>query len=97
MEGKVSWGLTNEHWKGPTPKRKADLIDMWMGIFGALTLLLNSAPFLNATQASTVSWFLGGGVAILPFVKKFYSVEITSPTVPTKDVDVADIPEPKTD
>lgn len=90
MEGKIKWSLSRKGLQGPTPKFIARRIDIWSAIFGVLTVSVNSAPFINATQASSFSWFLGMGTALLQAVKPFYSVQTTETEVPIEDVEVMD-------
>lgn len=93
MEGKVSWNLSKRGLEGPTPKHIARRIDLWTVIFGVLTTSVNSAPFITVEIASSVSWFLGIGIALLQGIKPFYSVEVKGTNVPVENVDVIDTDE----
>lgn len=85
--GKVSFGINKEHWNAPSPAHIARRIDLWSAIFGVLTVAANSAPFMTATMASTASWFLGSGTALLQGIKPFYAVDIKGKV----DVDKVDV------
>lgn len=92
---KVSFAFNKEHWDSPPPKKIARRIDMWSAIFGVLTVAANSAPFMSASMASTASWFLGSGTALLQGIKPFYAVSTTEKKVDIDKVDVIETEETK--
>jgi len=82
----MAFGL--KQWKNPTPKHIVLIFDTAAGICMLLVTGVNSAPFLNAEQASTFSWFLGLAAPILMRFKKLFGVETEETDVPIEDVSV---------
>lgn len=74
--------------KNPTPTHIDKTLNFFAKVCMGLVVAVNSAPFLNATQASFVSWFLAALAPILMEAKRFWGVETTKNFIPKEDVEV---------
>lgn len=94
MDKPINFGW--KEFNKPTPAYISRRINVWSAIFGVAGTAVNSAPFLDATQASAISWFICLGVAILQAIRPFYSVETTQKYVPIENVDAMEVKEDNT-
>lgn len=74
--------------KNPTPTHVDKALNFAAKVCMGLVVAVNSAPFLNATQASYLSWLLGAAAPILMEAKRFWGVETTKEMIPKADVEV---------
>jgi hypothetical protein len=74
--------------KNPTPTHIDKALNFGAKVCMGLIVAVNSAPFLEANEASTISWFLGALAPILMEAKRFWGVETDQKMIPKEDVEV---------
>lgn len=71
----------------PTPTHIATRLNVAAKCCMGLVVAVNSAPFLTASTASTISWFLAAIAPLLMEMKRLWGIETDEEMVPTENVD----------
>jgi len=74
--------------KNPTPTHIVNGLNFAAKSCMGLVVAVNSAPFLSAEQASSISWYLAALAPILMQAKTLWGVETEETMIPKDEVSV---------
>lgn len=74
--------------KNPTPTHIVRWLNFSAKTCMGLVVAINSAPFITAAQASTISWYLAALAPILMQAKSLWGVETEETMIPKNQVEV---------